>query len=665
MAPRILSAVNRPATLRYFLLFFAGLSSLIVVISLLFYEKRLTRARETIMQREMVSLEQEKDAIKNDFTAIFADLVLLAGNPRLREMAGGSGAGPLPPHLAPDICTDPPGYERLLILEKSGEEALHISCTASSESSHQSSSGGSAPFDAFSSQPFFRELARGGSGGVLVSPFTILFDRRESFAAEKSRILFGIALPGDHGEGTGYLVLSYLPDRLFSSFAETTDLPPGRLLVFMSEDSRASRPPAGKEESQAFPGQLAPPSPFAPFARVWEDIVTTRDEQFFSDGHLFTLMSFLSPFGLFDRHGQGPDPDPQRLIPSFKLVSCIPAAFFEERAGILFRRLLLIDLVLLPLSGLLCWIAACQQVRHRTAEAQLQEREARIRAIMNNALEGIVSIDGEGLITAFNPAAAAIFGYSPEEVLGRPISILVPSPHAEQHDAYIRRFIDSWDPGGLIGSHREVQGMRRDGSLVPLELSVSALRLNDTWTFTGMVRDISKRKEMEKKLLELATTDGLTGLFNRSYFNRKLAEEFERAERYRTPLSLILIDVDHFKSVNDTYGHQAGDAYLRAISALIRDLVRTVDTAARFGGEELVIILPHTDEKNARILAERLREKAARLQVTHAGHRICRTISVGVATLGHHRQISMHEFLKIADSALYRAKEEGRNRVVF
>jgi diguanylate cyclase (GGDEF)-like protein len=172
-------------------------------------------------------------------------------------------------------------------------------------------------------------------------------------------------------------------------------------------------------------------------------------------------------------------------------------------------------------------------------------------------------------------------------------------------------------------------------------------------------------REANARLESLAVTDGLTGLFNRRYFDSLLLSEVRRTLRYKTPLSVILIDLDHFKHVNDTYGHAMGDEVLRNVSKLISSHVRANDSAARYGGEELAIVLPGTTAAAAAEVAERLRIKLSQLTHCLAENSVQKTASFGVADFdGEGSAIGPEELLKRADQALYRAKQDGRNRVV-
>ena len=180
-------------------------------------------------------------------------------------------------------------------------------------------------------------------------------------------------------------------------------------------------------------------------------------------------------------------------------------------------------------------------------------------------------------------------------------------------------------------------------------------------------RDINERNRLAAELQTIATTDELTGVFNRREANRLLKQELSRSHRYGNRMSVMLLDIDHFKSVNDTYGHQIGDEVLKWFAEKLREGVRTVDLTARFGGEEFLVILPETDDKGAQIIAERTRRKIAEspfVRQLENGQKleIPITVSVGVANINEAE--SDIEILKTADKNLYRAKAEGRNRVI-
>ena len=161
-----------------------------------------------------------------------------------------------------------------------------------------------------------------------------------------------------------------------------------------------------------------------------------------------------------------------------------------------------------------------------------------------------------------------------------------------------------------------------------------------------------------------ADRDGLTKIFNRRSFDERLMEELSRHQRYRHDLSLLMLDLDHFKSVNDTYGHQAGDMVLRDVAGILSDSLRTTDLAARYGGEEFVVILPHTGEEQAWMLAERIRKRIAKKTFQHGGRTFKTTASIGVASLSSGTFDNDQDLVLKVDEALYKAKANGRNMVV-
>jgi two-component system cell cycle response regulator len=182
---------------------------------------------------------------------------------------------------------------------------------------------------------------------------------------------------------------------------------------------------------------------------------------------------------------------------------------------------------------------------------------------------------------------------------------------------------------------------------------------------TKALQDELRRKnrqleELLGKVEYLAITDALTGVFNRRRFHDVLSQEFEKAKRYGTPLSLVMVDIDHFKNVNDLYGHQIGDKVLLTVSQILLSNIREVDTLARFGGEEFALIFPSTARQDAVVAADRIRKSVE--ESTFPGTKGSITVSIGIAGLPDKALADDNGMLRCADFALYRAKQNGRNR---
>jgi diguanylate cyclase (GGDEF)-like protein len=216
-------------------------------------------------------------------------------------------------------------------------------------------------------------------------------------------------------------------------------------------------------------------------------------------------------------------------------------------------------------------------------------------------------------------------------------------------------------------SNKDVVGIPEEGPDQPLwfEGRVQALDflVDDEEVVLWVASNISERHELEIKLRELSDTDQLTGLFNRRKIERDLALHYETFERHAVPISILMFDLDNLKAINDTLGHHAGDEVIQAVSNICCAQIRKTDSACRFGGDEFIITLPNTDLEYAVKFANRLRECFVRELGARATEHSSTTVSIGVTTMVATDQ-SSEDTVKRADSALYKAKRSGKNRVV-
>ena len=262
--------------------------------------------------------------------------------------------------------------------------------------------------------------------------------------------------------------------------------------------------------------------------------------------------------------------------------------------------------------------------------------------------------DHRGMVTFWNPAAETMFGYMTEEVLGQSLLQLI-AP-VSQHAHFIGLIQTNEKP--RAGTTSEARAKRLDQSEFPVEISLSSVKFKSHWHTVAIMRDITTRKITEERLKQLATTDPLTNTYNRRYFNEILQNELSRVQRYNTPLTFIILDIDHFKEVNDTFGHIVGDHVLIQLSALITTELRDSDVLARWGGEEFTILAPNCDTACGLQLAEKLRLVIEKTAFPDVGKLTC---SFGVTN--YHAHDDQHKLIKRADDSLYRAKKAGRNRV--
>jgi len=268
----------------------------------------------------------------------------------------------------------------------------------------------------------------------------------------------------------------------------------------------------------------------------------------------------------------------------------------------------------------------------RLAEEALRHSEERYRRIVQTAQEGIWQIDAANCTTFVNARLAEMLGYTIEEMLGK--SLFTFMDEAWRNTA----MGDDGNGNGRFPERAEQHDLkfrRKDGSELWALISTNAI-LNDQGQYAGalaMVADITDRKRMEESLRRLATQDSLTGLFNRRYFFTVAKREFQRSQRYGHPLALLLLDIDYFKRINDSYGHRAGDQVLRTVAGVLREGLRQVDIPCRYGGEEFVILLPDTPLDTALAAAQRLGETLAETPIPTEKGPVPVTVSIGVAAL--------------------------------
>ena len=295
------------------------------------------------------------------------------------------------------------------------------------------------------------------------------------------------------------------------------------------------------------------------------------------------------------------------------------------------------------------------------ARRAAQARDKLLVSALEAVANGIVITDPDARVEWVNPAFEQLTGFRREEALGRKPAELVKSGLQDQS------FYEEMWRTILAGRtwRGEVVNKKRDGSLYNEELIINPV-LDDTGTirhYVGIKQDITARKRMEAELHNLASTDPLTGLPNRRHFLATLEQEAARKRRFpEVSASLLMLDLDHFKLVNDTHGHAAGDMVLRRFAVLLRDSLRKTDLAGRLGGEEFAVLLIGTDLDSAAEFAERLRCEFDAERVVIEGQSIHTTVSVGVTAL-RQDDPSADDALARADMALYQAKAEGRNRV--
>lgn len=310
-----------------------------------------------------------------------------------------------------------------------------------------------------------------------------------------------------------------------------------------------------------------------------------------------------------------------------------------------------------------CFITCIDVSMQMELENSLSLQRTRFQALIQNSYDGIISINEEQTIELINPAACEMFLVESQDVIGAPIESLVPMRYRDKHKAYVDGFKHSPVKSRPMHERGAVTGRRSDGTEFPLEITISKIRVGERLELTAVIRDISERARLMDTLEHKALNDPLTDLPNRRQFDSVMEKEVARARRFQHDLSLIMMDIDHFKKINDSYGHPSGDQVLKYIASVLKGAVREVDCAARIGGEEFAVILPESNGILAEEAARRIQAKIKEQPFSFDnGETIGVTLSFGVSEL-HDDDDSPAVLIARSDKALYRSKEGGRDRV--
>lgn len=291
---------------------------------------------------------------------------------------------------------------------------------------------------------------------------------------------------------------------------------------------------------------------------------------------------------------------------------------------------------------------------------QVTTEKDEISDLYEHAPCGYHSLDSDGCFVRINQTELEWLGKTRDEVIGQPFKNFITESGKAVFDKMFPEFLADGHVKDL-----EFYLICSDGSTKPVLVTATLIRDADGKAIMSrsIVFDITERKKLEKKLEDLSNNDSLTGLCNRRHFYELAAREVERALRLKSPFALAILDVDHFKLVNDQFGHAIGDKLLAALGKTLKEKMRAIDIVARIGGEEFAVLMPQTELDNATLVLDRLREHMAAIKiVTDDGRSAGFTVSIGV-TVRQANEVDIDATLSRADGALYDAKRSGRNKV--
>ena len=333
----------------------------------------------------------------------------------------------------------------------------------------------------------------------------------------------------------------------------------------------------------------------------------------------------------------------------------------------------LVTLVYVALFGAFIWRTASvlhdSDAGRSRAESAGRQQQAQLNGIIDSAMDAVLMVDARQRIVVFNPAAEQMFGRRAADMLGQPLDPLLPARFRAVHGENIRAFGATGASRHPAGGLRAFIGLRMDGEEFPVEATISQLDVNGERFFTVILRDVTQRHVAEEEIRHLAFYDSLTHLPNRRLLLDRLQQALAGAARSHRHGALLFIDVDNFKTLNDTLGHDTGDALLREVAHRLTCWLRDGDTVARLGGDEFVVMLENLSElgdeaaSQAELVGEKILAALSQAYLL-GGHEHLGSASIGVTLFGG-LQETTDDLLKQADLAMYQAKAAGRNALRF
>jgi diguanylate cyclase (GGDEF)-like protein/PAS domain S-box-containing protein len=299
----------------------------------------------------------------------------------------------------------------------------------------------------------------------------------------------------------------------------------------------------------------------------------------------------------------------------------------------------------------------------RDANALLRDSETRTRAVLENVGEGIFTVSEDGRVQTANSAIETMFGYPGEQLAGTGITTLFRHHDPDLTDEALLQILLNADPGlGQFGL--EIMGIRRDGNTFPAALKMSEMTLKGGRDYIGALRDLTDYKEKEARILHLANHDSLTGLPNRNLLQDRIEQAILHGQRHGTRVAVLFIDLDNFKTINDSLGHDVGDMLLQRVSLRVAECVREKDTVARQGGDEFIVVITELNNpQDAGVVATNILG-ALSAPYTIGNRELHSNASIGIAVFPEDGR-EVDTLLKHSDVAMYHAKSAGRNNFQF
>lgn len=664
--PETVAMVPVRTLLRHFAVMFAFAATILTLAIVVGVHLDASDRLEKSRVRESARIEIARNRVVQDLSAVALDLHVIEKLPAMLRFLDSRTATQRDEltRFFLLLSAESGRYDQIRYLDTRGQEVIRVNYSDGKayvvpERQLQNKAG----------RYFFRDAFKLEQGEVFVSPLDLNIEHDQIEMPYKPMIRFGMPVFDSAGRKQGVVLLNYFGGQLLQHFRDVMLGGDSRVAMLLNRDGFWLSGAKPEDEWGFMLGR--PERVFASdFPAEWRAISASDSGSLQTANGLF-MHDTVYPLQTGQHSSSGsalPRAPSQRELDAaeyqWKIVTLVPASVIEEQGW--FRQtgnrvLVLAAYLLLALAA---FLVALLNLRHRQSAHSLRENETRLREITATMSDGLMVIGQDGRVLFANPEASLLLGYEPNELLEADMHDLL---HVREDGSPASRSdcpVLNISRSGQTSRGLEEMFRRKDGTVMPVSISASAVHRNQkVGDIVIAFHDISERKQLERELEHRAHTDVLTGLSNRRHFYELAEHEVARARRYGTPLAALMLDIDHFKQINDSYGHPVGDTVLQKLSEVCRKILRENDIIGRLGGEEFAILLPEAGPERAMEVAERLRLAAENTGIALAQEKhIHFFVSIGVTSMVASDE-NVDAMLKRADEALYAAKNSGRNRV--
>ncbi len=645
----LLLRVSRFRVFRKFLLYFLPLACLFTGLYYLAYYYNFHQKQSLEQAAEFRHTQLARAVLIRDLELIASDLLLLARSPEMRTLvnSGKNGLLPAVQNRFLDLARDRHIYDQIRYLDQTGQEVIRINFDGEvSEVIDEDQ------LQFKGDRYYFQETSRLGENEIFVSPLDLNVERGKVEIPHKPVLRVALPMANTFKEPRGVLILNYLARPMLQRMRASLPTQSSTIYGLINSTGCWLDHP---DTEKTFRFMFDKAGCFAEEHQdAWEIIRGSSVGQLNGQRGHYTFAR-ISPVGAMTldltKVARSTERGGHWWIIAYRPLKPFPVFSGEETD----LMVLFTFLILLALAGVGSW----QIARSRCSREQWESFSSLLFHAVDQSPAGIMITNTDGDIEYINAKFTDLSGYTEEQALGQNPRFLKSDEKSSEEYADLWATItrgETWTG--------EFHNIKSNGDDYYAKTSISPVldSRGEIAHFIGVQEDVTSQRRLQQELLQLATTDPLTGLHNRRFLFDCAEKEIDRCCRYHHPLSVMLMDLDHFKKINDSFGHDAGDQVLRAVARMLEGNIRSTDLVVRYGGEEFVVMLPETDLTKTLAFAERLRAAVEAMEVEGIDDGWPITLSIGCSPWHPHEK-SIEDALTRADQAMYQCKSQGRNRV--